>query len=447
MVRLFKRAVVILGLCAAVAMANAPPSHKVQVKNEDTRSAPIDVVLDSESGDIICREGSCYPRAFVPTHEFKEILEGQQIPPGLHVQMDFATHKKYAKLMDPNEKVDPSDPRNAVLVVDTDQTGTQHHDLSDSTQATFDTNDQQQEAKQEPSGGATILNDLPEFHKPNPRLTLDDHAAFTEYLSVIESADSALTHVEMALEELGELVSEMDFGLRLAQGSGLRSVMELLVCHPDTAAQGLCDRERVLRSNAALVVGNAVQNHPAVQKAAIHLDLHRHLLTLMTAESDLMVARRLVTAFGNIVRGNQDILTNEDILNLATAFSNSTDPTFRRKCAVFMADFADPDMRKMAATAGGAGEGTNEQGPQDPISSQREQPSPVPSWIPPEEINEQEPAQPLIVDVGPWCEVLSESLFNSKDSSSSREAIADAVEMLAKTFPDSCSSPIRHTEL
>lgn len=39
-------------------------------------------------------------KEFIPTHEWQEILEGQSIPRGLHVKMDFETHKKYAKLMD-----------------------------------------------------------------------------------------------------------------------------------------------------------------------------------------------------------------------------------------------------------------------------------------------------------------------------------------------------------
>ncbi|KAG0234706.1 hypothetical protein BGW41_001026 [Actinomortierella wolfii] len=438
MVRLFKRAVFILGICAAIALANSAPSHKAQV--EELHHGHTDVVLESEPSDMICRDGNCYPRAFVPTHEFQEVLEGQEIPPGLHVRMDFETHKKYAKLMGRKEPVDGSQEHRAVVVVDTDKTGTQHHDLGSSMQATFDAHDQQ-EQQQEPSSGPNILNNMPEFHKPNPHITMDEHAAFTEYLAIIESTESSLRQVEAALEELGELVSEMDFGLRLAQGSGLRSVMELLACHPDTAAQSLCDRERIMRSNAALVVGNAVQNHPTVQKAAIELDLHRHLLHLMTTESDSLVARRLLTAFGNLVRGNQNILTNYDIAKFAAIFTNSTDPIFRRKCAMFMTDFADPDMRKEVA------DDKVNQNIQATFTSKQDLPTNIPSWIPPEEIEQPENVEPLKVNVGPWCAALQENNYQGKDSDSSREAIADAIKMLSKTFPDSCFVAIVHTEL
>ena len=54
----------------------------------------------SSSEEEICRDGRCYPRAFAPTTDFTEVLEGQEIPPGLHVRMDFNTGKKEAKLFD-----------------------------------------------------------------------------------------------------------------------------------------------------------------------------------------------------------------------------------------------------------------------------------------------------------------------------------------------------------
>jgi len=57
----------------------------------------------SSSEEEICRDGRCYPRAFAPTTDFTEDLEGQEIPPGLHVRMDFNTGKKEAKLFDSSD--------------------------------------------------------------------------------------------------------------------------------------------------------------------------------------------------------------------------------------------------------------------------------------------------------------------------------------------------------
>src|SRR6266487_3719250 len=57
----------------------------------------------SSSKEEICRNGRCYPRAFAPTTDFTEVLECQEIPPGLHVRMDFNTGKKEAKLFDSSD--------------------------------------------------------------------------------------------------------------------------------------------------------------------------------------------------------------------------------------------------------------------------------------------------------------------------------------------------------
>ena len=43
---------------------------------------------------------------FEPTHEWQEVLEGQHVPGGLHIKLDIAQGKRYAKLMD-NEESQP----------------------------------------------------------------------------------------------------------------------------------------------------------------------------------------------------------------------------------------------------------------------------------------------------------------------------------------------------
>jgi len=55
--------------------------------------------------DIICvyRFGvvqNCYPKVFQPTENYKTILEGQDIPPGLDIQLSLATGERRAKLSD-----------------------------------------------------------------------------------------------------------------------------------------------------------------------------------------------------------------------------------------------------------------------------------------------------------------------------------------------------------
>lgn len=62
-----------------------------------TSAAPIG------ADEMICAEGDandCYPVEFKPTREYQAIREGQQIPPGLDIRMDWQTGEKFAKLSD-----------------------------------------------------------------------------------------------------------------------------------------------------------------------------------------------------------------------------------------------------------------------------------------------------------------------------------------------------------
>jgi len=65
MVRFTSKLTLILGLCAAVALAKVSDQAAVD-----------------ERPQVICNKGHCYPRVFRPTTEFQEILEGQEIPGG-----------------------------------------------------------------------------------------------------------------------------------------------------------------------------------------------------------------------------------------------------------------------------------------------------------------------------------------------------------------------------
>ena len=64
------------------------------VRDEDLVS-----VEDEEESQGVLEED-----IFVPTKEWKVVKDGQHIPPGLHVRMDFQTGVKEAKLLEPDEE-------------------------------------------------------------------------------------------------------------------------------------------------------------------------------------------------------------------------------------------------------------------------------------------------------------------------------------------------------
>lgn len=64
-------------------------------------------VTDEDADDLDQEEES----VFVPTKDWKVVKEGQHIPPGLHVRMDFQTGIKEAKLLEEEEEEEEGQPK------------------------------------------------------------------------------------------------------------------------------------------------------------------------------------------------------------------------------------------------------------------------------------------------------------------------------------------------
>lgn len=67
-----------------------------------------EVTVTDDEGDGLEEQ----PDIFVPTKEWKVIMEGQHIPPGLHVRMDLQSGLKEAKLLDSEEGNELEEGRN-----------------------------------------------------------------------------------------------------------------------------------------------------------------------------------------------------------------------------------------------------------------------------------------------------------------------------------------------
>ncbi|KAF9099104.1 hypothetical protein BGX29_007297 [Mortierella sp. GBA35] len=428
MARFRSKLTLVLGLCLALALTKT------------AHAAAVD-----ERSQVICRQGNCYPRVFRPTTEFQEVLEGQEIPGGLHVQMDFETHKKFAKLMDPAD-IQEKPATDSILVVDTDTPGTFQHQVG--------SNNNHLDAMppildiQQPDGEAdfaqleensrmnlqTAFDSIPELRqqeqeqeqdrKPAAEAAAPVNAQKSDhqlYMELVETLNTNQNNVEVAqaLEELADLASDMDFGLQLSEGEGLRTLVKHVRC--TSKDRIVCDDQRRVRSTAALVIGTAIQNHAKAQESAYKHNLHKVLLTQLEVETDSQVLRRLMFAYSSLVRGSQHgFIQDDDIIRLANVYNKSTDSQFRRKCVYLMSDFADPDMQFIPAENSNDTTSTG-------ISSSSSDNGAIAEDVAP-------------VDVGPWCETLQQENKTSQDGEIHEdwEIIDRAVELLHASFPDTC---------
>ncbi|KAI0099892.1 hypothetical protein GGR51DRAFT_533977 [Nemania sp. FL0031] len=82
--------ILISSVCCSLASASHPPAVSPPAETE-----------------LICHTNNpaeCYPKVFSATEEFQIVHDDQDLPPGLHVQLDVQTGRKQAKLYNPGEE-------------------------------------------------------------------------------------------------------------------------------------------------------------------------------------------------------------------------------------------------------------------------------------------------------------------------------------------------------
>ncbi|KAG0271466.1 hypothetical protein BGZ95_000718 [Linnemannia exigua] len=425
MARFRSKLTLVLGLCLALALTKT------------AHTAAVD-----ERPSVVCHQGSCYPRIFRPTTKFQEVLEGQEIPAGLHVQMDFETHKKFAKLMDPSD-VQEKPATDSILVVDTDTPGTFQHqvgnhlndmppviDLQQPDSAVADFAQLEENSRMNLQTAFDSIPELQHHQETSPdnnsvkpaapagvpaSAQRSDHQIYADLIETLKTNQNNVD-IAQALEELTDLASDMDFGLQLSEGDGLRTLVKHVRC--SSKDRIVCEDQRRVRSVAALVIGTSLQNHAKAQESAYKHNLHKVLLTQLEVETDPQVLRRLMFAYSSLTRGNQNpgVIQDDDIKRLANIYNRSTDPQFRRKCVYLMSDFADPDMQYIPTNNDTT---TNESSSSSNAAEAAVEVAPV--------------------NVGPWCETLQQE--NNKTTGEDQddwEVIDRAVEFLHASYPDTC---------
>ncbi|KAJ1935691.1 nucleotide exchange factor sil1, partial [Linderina macrospora] len=234
------------------------------------------------TGDTVCaptRNGTqvCYPKAFAPTAEFQIILPGQDIPAGLHIQIDMQTGLKKAKLPEDDNSL-----HNAVAVIPDD-----------------------------PLEDVQNKQDLlREGSRRQPQHQLEDELQL-RLESIVMLADRQMAYVSEdsaieALEELEDLVHDTRRAEQLARD--IQAIPALLTLASPALHRGLPPWSPRTRQLAATVLGSTVQNNPKLQALAVTANVIPHLLRSLAAESDPKAASKHIYALSALVRGHAGAL-------------------------------------------------------------------------------------------------------------------------------------------
>ena len=185
--------VLIFALFCSLTFATSPP--------EASPAAETELICHTDN------PAECYPKLFSATEEFQIVHDDQDLPPGLHVQLDVQTGQKQAKLYNPDEE----NPALAGLPVDQDV-------------IVVDFEAPQDQQPKVPSGAPAYE---PVGVVKAPREKNED---FTQALQTVkESLHSVkVSGLDEALEILDELSHDMYYGLQIAEDA---EAVQSLLCH------------------------------------------------------------------------------------------------------------------------------------------------------------------------------------------------------------------------
>ncbi|KAI1142726.1 hypothetical protein F5Y05DRAFT_128742 [Hypoxylon sp. FL0543] len=216
-------------------------------------SSPSPSESPSAETEIICHTDNpaeCYPKVFSATEEFQVVHDDQDLPPGLHVQLDIQTGQKQAKLYNPNEEnpaLEGLPVDRSVVVID---------------------GEAPQDDKPRIPSGAPAYEPVGKVKAPKEKN--EDFFQALETVKQHSNANDDSAHageLDKALEYLEDLSHGMYYGLQIAEDAeALRALFCLLTKRDADAAEKrpLTERPDFLASS---ILASAIQNNKPALKA------------------------------------------------------------------------------------------------------------------------------------------------------------------------------------
>ncbi|KAI8624694.1 hypothetical protein F5Y19DRAFT_467671 [Xylariaceae sp. FL1651] len=227
----------------------------LSVLSSFTSASSPPAVSPTAETDLICHTDNpaeCYPKVFSATEEFQVVHDDQDLPPGLHVQLDVQTGQKQAKLYDPNEEhpeLAGLPVNQEVIVVDPDSS---------------------QDSPKIPAG-APAYEPIGKVKAPQ-----DKNEEFPQALQTIKKSSERRKSVDIsaldgALQLLDDLAHDMYYGVQIAEDSeAVQTLFCLLLKGEISQAQDqpLTDRADFLASSIlSSVVRNNAPALAAIEKS------------------------------------------------------------------------------------------------------------------------------------------------------------------------------------
>ncbi|XP_071477959.1 nucleotide exchange factor SIL1-like [Diadema antillarum] len=233
---------------------------------------------------------------FVPTREWQTIQEGQAIPAGLHVRINLATGKKEAKLLDEDEEQATASKED----VNHESEEVQHARKELERRLAKMENDDECEKGECKTDSEELIEEvkkryrsIEELKKEFADLNLNVETDFEIMTNLITEYKETTSTERRAviLQDLEYYVHQVDNAVDLERLGGWEILMA-----------ALNNTSEALQTEAAHVIGSAVQSNPKAQVAAIDHGAMQLLLHLLRTTPSPATQKRALFGLSSLLR-------------------------------------------------------------------------------------------------------------------------------------------------
>ncbi|KAH3675138.1 hypothetical protein WICMUC_002794 [Wickerhamomyces mucosus] len=237
----------------------------------------LSLLIPQQDDNSICNQVECYSKDFIPTFEWQTIKEGQQIPQGLDIRLDWQTGLKEARLAEGKTHIQ-KDKSVQIMpeIKETDDKKIVHYNENDS-----DSEDPEILALKKALGSSNTVKDLPQV---------------LEYLQtgLYEKDELILT-----LESLNEYSHSLKDGIKITEPKNFIPLFEVAT---DNAKYSYEIRELGLRAIAQSLRHNlkALENINAESTFKV-------LLQHLQSEDNSIIQKRLLGVISSVLQTNKNV--------------------------------------------------------------------------------------------------------------------------------------------
>ncbi|KAK3777871.1 hypothetical protein RRG08_038117 [Elysia crispata] len=288
---------------------------------------------------------------FKATDEWQDVKEGQKIPPGLHVQMDFHTGKKQAKRMEKSGKptIKRWDAGNNIGFINTEKPRYTREQLKAALKdfKYQDVTTEEGERNKEIKEKFRSYDELKKALKDIKLAVKTESDIVKELTNKLNESSKDQDQLKTILVDLEYYLHQIDNAQLFCDLGGMKSMIKLM---NSTAEE--------IRETACHTLGAAMQSNAKVQVTAMESGVLHHLVRGLVIEPSKIVRKRMLFALSTLLRqfpfAQKKFLEEGGLTALASLFKKTDDKNIQIKIVTLLTDLLSESDANMDVLSSGS---------------------------------------------------------------------------------------------